>query len=111
MVGVKVVLALGIVLIVVGAASLLNVLGAGDYVMRRVTSQNLGSLAPGYAATKRGFRVYSILVIAVGVVCVGIGLVEQFVPLAAGLIVTGAIAFGVATMVAIAGEVETYRKR
>ena len=104
------VLALGIVLIVVGAAWLLNVLGAGDLVMRRVTQQNLGSLAPGYAGTKRGFRVYSMLVIAVGVVCVGIGLVEQFAPLAAGLIVLGAIAFGVASVVAIAGEVETYRK-
>ncbi len=106
----KVVLALGIVLIVLGAAWLLNVFGAGDFVMRRVTQQNLGSLAPGYAGTKRGFRVYSILVIAVGVVCAGIGLVEQFVPLAAALIVIGAITFGVASMVAIAGEVETYRK-
>jgi hypothetical protein len=107
---VSVVLALGIVLIAVGGAWLLNVLGAADYVMRRVTSRNLGTLAPGFAASKKGFRVYSILVIAIGVLCVGVGMVERFAPLAAGLIVIGAIAFGVASVVAIAGEVDTYRK-
>jgi hypothetical protein len=109
MVGVNVALAFGIVLIVVGAAWLLNVLGAGDYVMRRVTSRNLGTLAPGFAASKKGFRIYSILVIAIGVLCVGVGVVERLAPLAAGLLVIGAIMFGVASVVAIAGEVATYR--
>ncbi|HXN90312.1 MAG TPA: hypothetical protein VN906_02400 [Candidatus Sulfotelmatobacter sp.] len=106
----NVALAFGIVLIVVGAAWLLNVLGAGDYVMRRVTSRNLGTLAPGFAASKKGFRIYSILVIAIGVLCVGVGTVERLAPLAAGLLVIGAITFGVASVVAIAGEVATYRK-
>jgi hypothetical protein len=106
---VNVALALGIVLIVVGGAWLLNVFGAGDYVMRRVTSRNLGTLAPGFAASRRGFRIYSVLVIAIGVLCVGVGTVERFAPLAAGLIVIGAITFGVASMIAIAGEVDTYR--
>jgi hypothetical protein len=106
---VNVVLAIGIVLIVVGAAWLLNVLGAGDYVMRRVTSRNLGTLAPGFAASKKGFRIYAILVISIGVLCVGIGTIERSVPLAAGLLVVGAITFGIASMIAIAGEVETYR--
>ena len=105
----NVVLAFGIVLIVVGAAWLLNVLGAGDFVMRRVTSRNLGTLAPGFAASKKGFRIYSILVIAIGVLCVGVGMIERIVPLAAGLLVIGAITFGVASVVAIAGEVATYR--
>jgi hypothetical protein len=106
---VNVVLAIGIVLIVVGAAWLLNVLGAGDYVMRRVTSRNLGTLAPGFAASKKGFRIYAILVMSIGVLCVGIGTIERSVPLAAGLLVVGAITFGIASMIAIAGEVETYR--
>ena len=105
----NVVLAIGIVLIVVGAAWLLNVLGAGDYVMRRVTSRNLGTLAPGFAASRNGFRIYSILVISIGVLCAGVGTIEHFVPLAAGLLVIGMITFGIASMVAIAGEVETYR--
>jgi hypothetical protein len=77
--------------------------------MRRVTSRNLGTLAPGFAASKKGFRIYAILVMSIGVLCVGIGTIERSVPLAAGLLVVGAITFGIASMIAIAGEVETYR--
>ena len=49
------------------------------------------------------------LVLAVGIVCAGLGAADRSVPLAAGLIVVGALAFGVASVIAIAGEVETYR--
>jgi hypothetical protein len=107
---VLVVLAIGILLILLGCVWLLNVFGAGDYTIRRVNSRYLGTLPPGFAATTRGFRVYSVLVIALGVLCIGLGTTERFLPLAAGLIVVGAIAFGVASIVAIAGEVEVYRK-
>jgi hypothetical protein len=41
--------------------------------------------------------------------CAGIGLTAVFVPLGAGVLVLGAVAFGLASMIAIAGEVETYR--
>ena len=106
---VAVVLGIGAVLTLAGVVLLMNLFGAGDYVIRRVTSRYLGSLPPGYAASKRGFRIYALLVLAVGSVCVGLGLTDRFLPIAAGLIVVGAIAFGLASVVAISGEVETAR--
>jgi hypothetical protein len=102
-------LALGVLLCLAGLVLLLNLFGAADLVMRRVTSQPLGSLAPGFAATRRGFRIYAALVIAVGVLCAGVGMTVWSIPLAAILFVLGALIFGVASVVAIAGEVETYR--
>ncbi len=104
-----VVLALGVLLCLAGIVLLLNVFGAGDYVVRRVTSRSLGELAPGFAATPRGFKTYAVLVLSVGALCAGIGLTAVLIPLAAGVLVLGAVTFGVASMVAIAGEVETYR--
>jgi hypothetical protein len=106
---VAVVLGIGVVLALAGAVLLLNLFGAGDYVMRRVTSRYLGSLPPGFAASKRGFRIYSLLVLAIGVVFLGVGLTFAVVLLGAGLIVVGAIGFGMASLAAIAGEVETAR--
>jgi hypothetical protein len=103
------VLGLGLLISAAGAVLLVNLFGAGDMVIHRVTSHSLGELAPGYAASPRGFRVYATLVLAVGIVCVGLGVIGRSVPLAAGLIVVGALAFGVASVIAIAGEVETYR--
>ena len=104
-----VVLVIGALLFVAGLVLLLNLFGAGDYAIRRVTSQYLGTLPPGFAASKRGFRIYAVLVLAVGVLCLGLAATAWLLPLGAGLIVIGAVAFGVASMVAIAGEVETAR--
>jgi hypothetical protein len=108
---VGIVLAIGIVLCVAGLAWLLNVFGAADYTIRRVTSRYLGTLPPGFASTRRGFRVYAILVLSLGVLCLGVGAIGRSVPLAAGLLVVGAVTFGIASMLAIAGEVETARKK
>ena len=104
-----VVLAIGAVLFIAGFALLLNLFGAGDYAIRRVTSRYLGTLPPGFAASKRGFRIYAVLVLAVGVLCLGLAASAWLLPLGAALLVVGAITFGVASMVAIAGEVETAR--
>jgi hypothetical protein len=106
---VGVVLAIGVLLVLAGLALLLNLFGAGDLVMRRVTSQPLGELAPGFAASRRGFRTYAVLVLAVGVLCVGLAETALFLPLGAALLVLGAVMFGLASVIAIAGEVETYR--
>jgi hypothetical protein len=106
---VELVLAIGVLLVVVGLALLLNLFGAGDFVMRRVTSQPLGQLAPGFAASRRGFRTYAVLVLAVGVLCVGLAETARFIPLGAALLVVGALLFGIASVIAIAGEIETYR--
>lgn len=105
----KLVLAIGVLLSMVGFVLLLNVFAAGDYVIKHLTSRSLGSLAPGFAATHRGLKTYATLLLAVGIVCLGLGGVTSSVLVAAALIVIGALAFGVASMVAIAGEVETYR--
>jgi hypothetical protein len=107
---VALVLAIGGLLCLAGIVLLLDLFGAGDYVIRRVTSRNLGELPPGFAASKRGFRIYATLVLAVGIVGVGVGLIGSLVPIAAALIVLGALIFGIASVVAIVGEVETARK-
>ncbi|HKV87645.1 MAG TPA: hypothetical protein VJT78_06575 [Candidatus Dormibacteraeota bacterium] len=103
------VLVLGALLILAGVVLLINLFGAADYVMSRVTTRSLGELAPGFAASRRGFRIYAGLIVAVGVVCVGIGLLGRNIPVAAVVIVLGAVLFGIASVVAITGEVETYR--
>jgi hypothetical protein len=105
-----VVLVIGILLALAGVVLFVNLFGAGDYVIRSVTSRYLGSLPPGYAASKRGFRVYALLVLAVGLVCAGVGLTGQLLPIGAALIVIGAVMFGIASLVAITGEVETSRR-
>jgi hypothetical protein len=106
---VTVVLAIGVLLVLAGLILLLDLFGAGDFVMRRVTSQPLGELAPGFAASRRGFRTYAVLVLAVGVLCVGLAETAQLLPLGAALLVVGALLFGIASVIAIAGEVKTYR--
>jgi hypothetical protein len=103
------VLVIGVLLFVAGLILLLNLFGAAELVIRRVTSRSLGDLAPGFAASRRGFRTYAALVLAVGVLCVGLAMTAQFLPLGAALLVLGALLFGIASVVAVAGEVETYR--
>jgi hypothetical protein len=106
---VAVVLAIGVVLAVAGVVLLFNLLGAGDWVIRTVTSKYLGSLPPGFAASRRGFQVYATLLIAIGIVCIGLGITDKLLPIGAGLIVIGAVIFGIASVIAITGEVETAR--
>jgi hypothetical protein len=100
---------IGVVLSVAGLVLLLNLFGAADEVIRRVTSRSLGELAPGFAASRRGFRIYAVLVLAVGILCVGLAATAIFLPLGAGLLVLGAVVFGIASVIAIVGEVDTYR--
>jgi hypothetical protein len=103
------VLAIGAILSVAGLVLILNVAGAGDLVMRRVTSQPLGELAPGFAASRRGFQTYAALVIAIGLFAIGLGVAGSSALTGAGLMVLGGIVFAVASVIAIAGEVKTYR--
>ncbi|TMB93544.1 MAG: hypothetical protein E6J40_14950 [Chloroflexi bacterium] len=103
------VLTIGIVLSAVGLILLFNVGGAGDLAIKRVTSQSLGDLAPGFASTKRGFNIYATLVLAVGVFTLGLGVAGSDVPIGTSLMVLGGITFAGSSVIAIAGEVETYR--
>jgi hypothetical protein len=104
-----VVLALGVLISAAGVILLLNVGGAADVVMKRVTSQPLGELAPGFAATRRGFNTYASLVLAVGIFALGLGLAAWNVQIGTSLIVLGGITFAGASVIAIAGEIETFR--
>jgi hypothetical protein len=106
---VSVVLAIGVLLCVAGLVLLLNLFGAAELVIRRVTSRSLGELAPGFAASPRGFRTYAALILAIGIVCVGLAVTGRVLPLGVALLVLGAIVFGIASVIAIVGEVETYR--
>jgi hypothetical protein len=104
-----VVLALGVLISAAGIILLLNIGGAADVVMRRVTSQPLGELAPGFAATRRGFNTYASLVLAIGIFALGLAIAAWNVQIGTSLIVLGGITFAGASVIAIAGEVETYR--
>lgn len=103
------VLAIGIVLSAAGLVLILNVGGAADVVMRRVTSRSLGDLAPGYAASRRGFNTYAALVLAIGVFALGLAVAGWFVAVGTSLMVLGGITFAGASVIVIAGEVTTYR--
>jgi hypothetical protein len=107
--GVGIVLVIGALLGVAGLVLLVNLFGAGDLVMRRVTTQPLGELAPGFAASRRGFRVYAVLILAVGILCLGLAATAWSILLGAGLLVLGALTFVIASVIAIVGEVDTYR--
>jgi len=98
-----VVLALGIVICAAGLTLLFNLFGAGDHTIRRVTSRSLGELAPGFAASRNGFRTYAVLVVAVGALAIGLAMENAIV------LTVSAVIFVVASVVAIAGEVTTYR--
>ena len=85
---VAVILVIGAVITLAGVMLLFNLAGAGDFVMRHVTSKYLGSLPPGFANSKRGFRVYSITIISIGVVFLGIWVAASTVAL--GLVLMAA---------------------
>jgi hypothetical protein len=76
---------------------------ARDSVIRNVTSKPLGSLPPGYAATRGGYFVYAALVIDLGALVLAIAVGS--VPLA-GIPLLGFIG---GSLVVLVGEVRTYR--
>ena len=102
-------IAIGALLTLAGLALLLNLGRAGDAVIARVTSRSLGELAPGFAASRGGFRIYAILVLTIGVAVLGLGVAGSSVAIGATLMVLGLATFVIASIVAIVGEVRTYR--
>jgi hypothetical protein len=105
----SVMLVVGVLLSLAGIALLFNVAGAGDLVVRRVTSRSLGELAPGYAASPGGFKVYAMLVLAIGIAITGLELIDQSALFGLGMLLVGVGAFVVLSVIAIVGEVRTYR--
>jgi hypothetical protein len=102
-------LVIGVLLSLAGIALLFNVGGAADGVIRRVTSRSLGELAPGFAASRGGFKVYAALVLTIGVAVTGLGIADRSALLGIALLALGIAGFLVASVIAIVGEVRTYR--
>jgi hypothetical protein len=98
-----VVLTIGILLCGAGLVLLVNLFGASDGVIARVTSRSLGELAPGFAASRTGFRVYAVLVLALGIAVTALALEILFV------VALALLGFVAASVIAIAGEIRTYR--
>ena len=103
-------LIIGGLIVLIGAFLVLNLLGAGAFVMRHVTSRYLGSLPPGYAGSQAGFRVYALLVIAIGLLFAGFGAAETSVAVGIALFAIGVVGFLVLSVLAIRGEMETMRR-
>ena len=96
---------------VFGGALVLIAIGLqvkADAVISRVTSRSLGSLAPGYAATRRGFPVYTALLATVGAALFGLGL-DAWTSFGVWLFLAAVVIFALLSVVAIIGEVRTYR--
>lgn len=103
-------LIVGGLIVLIGLVLVLNLLGAGAFVMRNLTSRYLGSLPPGYAASQAGFRVYALLVIAIGLLFAGFGAAETSVATGVVVFVVGVVGFVVLSVLAIRGELETVRR-
>src|SRR5205809_122918 len=106
---VNAVLVTGILISVAGVVLLVNLGGAADYVMRHLTSRYLGTLPPGFAASRQGFQVYALLVLGIGFLSMGLGVAVSAVTAGIVLIGVGLAAFAVTSVLAIRGEVETAR--
>lgn len=99
----------GVLITLAGIVLLLNVGGAGDLVIRRVTSRSLGELAPGYAASPGGFKVYAVLILTLGVAVTGLEIADRSALVGLVLLVLGVAVFVGASVIAIVGEVRTFR--
>jgi hypothetical protein len=100
---------IGGALVVVSVVLIIDLGGAGTAVIHRVTSRSLGELAPGFAAGRFGFRIYAGLLGALGLTVLGLAVAQGSPVLGVVVVAAGLIAFVLLSIVAIAGEVRTYR--
>ena len=106
---VNAVLVIGALVSVAGVVLLVNLGGAADYAIRHLTSRSLGTLPPGFAASKEGFQVYALLVLGIGLMFLGLGAAATAVTAGIVLIGVGLTAFAITSVLAIRGEVATAR--
>jgi hypothetical protein len=102
-------LVLGILLLLAGRILHANFVGSADFVIKNLTSRSLGSLAPGYAASSTGFKVYTHLLTAIGMALAGLGVLDWGGHFGEILVLVGIVYFVIFSVVAIVGEVTTYR--
>ena len=93
-------------LLILGIALVFASAGLGlarNFVIEHVTSKSLGSLAPGYAATRSGYNTYVGLVTDIGLILIALHLgIVWLVLLTIAFFLLGSVAV-------IIGEVVTYR--
>jgi hypothetical protein len=99
--------ALGLIILLAGGILYTNV--ASDFLIRNLTSRSLGTLAPGYAASRSGIRVYSNVIASFGIVVIGLGATDWAGTIGALVAVVGLVMFVAFSAAAIVGEVRTYR--
>jgi hypothetical protein len=99
--------ALGLLILLAGGILYTKV--AGAFLIKNLTSRSLGTLAPGYAASPSGIRVYANVIASFGIVVIGLGATDWAGSMGAFVAVVGLVMFVAFSAVAIAGEVKTYR--
>jgi hypothetical protein len=99
--------ALGLLILLAGGILYTNV--ASDFLIKNLTSRSLGTLAPGYAASPSGIRVYANVIASFGIVVIGLGATDWAGSMGAFVAVVGLVMFVAFSAVAIVGEVRTYR--
>jgi hypothetical protein len=99
--------ALGLLILLAGGFLYTKVVG--DFLIRHVTSRSLGTLAPGYAASRSGIKAYSNVIASFGILVIGLGATDWAGSLGAFVAVVGLVSFVGFSAAAIAGEVKTYR--
>jgi hypothetical protein len=99
--------ALGLLILLAGGFLYTKVVGA--FLIKNLTSRSLGTLAPGYAASPSGIRVYANVIASFGIVVIGLGATDWAGRMGAFVAVVGLVMFVAFSAIAIAGEVKTYR--
>jgi hypothetical protein len=99
--------ALGLLILLAGGILYTKV--AADFLIKNLTSRSLGTLAPGYAASRSGIRTYSNVIASFGILVIGLGATDWAGSVGAFVAVVGFVMFVAFSAVAIAGEVRAYR--
>jgi hypothetical protein len=101
------VIALG--LSVVFAAGATAVARWPGWFIEHLTSRSLGTLAPGYAGTDSGLRVYAWVLTAIALLLNSIWFLGVSVVGGLAVFAVGAVLFVVSSVIVIRGEVTTFR--
>jgi hypothetical protein len=99
--------ALGLVILLAGGILYTKV--ASNFLIKNLTSRSLGTLAPGYAASHAGIKTYSNVIASFGILVIGLGATDWAGTTGAFVAVVGLVMFVAFSVVAIVGEVRTYR--
>jgi hypothetical protein len=101
--------AIGSVLILVMLVLAFDIAGAQKAVIKNLTSKSLGTLAPGFAASRIGITLYACLLGSFGLFLSGLGVAQSDARLGGYAAIAGLGCFALLSLAAIVGEVNTYR--